>query len=260
MHSRIIGIFLSCIFIFAGFVCEEEKKTEPVPEVKPVPVEKPKVEIPSVCIWDITPVKIEPMQKGRWISSLALGEKVIWLDEERADITDKNKKYLKIRMSDGKEGWVSDYTLAVDAQPAVAIHKSIIYMRPDLVTITNNEYAPMEFVAVSKLENEWCEAKGLESKKTGWIKSESVSIKDDDIAVALLAYKAFAETDKNKKKEKIEAIVNNPMFSNSIFIDTLKSALSKIPPWDDDEKPKLKVRKKTEDSEDSEESNGAVEF
>jgi hypothetical protein len=260
MRVRITGIFLSCIFIFVGFLCEEEKKVEPVPEVKPAPVEKPKVEIPSVCIYDITPVKIEPAQNGRWISSLALGEKVIWLDEEKADILDKSKKYLKIRLSDGKEGWVSDNTIYISAQPAVAIHKSAIYLRPDLVTITNNEFAPMEFVAVSKLENEWCEAKGFEGRKTGWIKSESVSKKDEDIAVALLAYKAFAETDKNKKKEKIEAIINNSMFSNSIFIDTLKNVLSKIPPWDDSEKPKLKVPPKTKDSEDPDESDGAVEF
>jgi hypothetical protein len=263
MHIRIAGILLSCVLIFLGFLCQEEKQEpvkEPVAEVKIVPAVKPKEEIPSVCIWDITPVKLEPTQKGRWISSLALGEKVVWLSEEKVDSTDKSNKYLKVRLSDGKEGWVSDYTLATDAKPAVTIHKSIIYLRPDLVTVTNKEYAPMEFVAISMLENEWCEAKGLESKKTGWIKSETVSIKDDDIAVALLAYKALAETNKDKKKEKIEAIINNPLFSKSLFIDTLKNVLSKIPPWDDDEKPPVKSPKKSEDSEDSEKSDGVVEF
>jgi len=235
MHIRIAALFLSFIFIISGFQCEQEGK--PVTEIKDTPAVKPKVEIPSVCIYDITPVKMEPAQKGRWISSLELGEKVIWLNEEKADVNDSNKKYLKIRLSDGKEGWVPENTLAIDSRPAVVIRKCAIYLRPDLVTITNKEYAPMEFVAVSKLENEWCEAKGREGEKRGWIKSETISLKDNDIAVALMADKAFKETSKDKKKEKLEAIISNPLFADALFIDTLKYQLSKIPPWDDEEEP-----------------------
>jgi hypothetical protein len=107
----------------------------------------------------------------------------------------------------------------------------------------------MEFIAVSKLENEWCEAKGQESKKTGWIKSESVSLKDDDIAVALLANKALAEAKRDKKREKIEAIINNPLFSHSLFIDTLKNYLTKIPPWDDDDEPTFEGSDHSDESE-----------
>lgn len=231
MCTKIIGIFSSCILILLSFHCQEEKK--PVAnEVKIIPVINAKEGIPSVCIWDIASVRLEPTQKGKWISSLALGEKLISLGEEKVDTTDKNRKYFKIRLSDGKEGWTFENNLAVDAKPAVAFQRAVIYLRPDLVTITDKEFAPMDFIAVSKLENEWCEAKGQEGKKTGWIKSKSVSVKDDDITVALLATKALAETKGDKKKEKIEAIINNPSFSNSIFLDTLKYCLTRIPPWE----------------------------
>jgi hypothetical protein len=158
---------------------------------------------------------------------MALGEKLLCLGEDRVDTSDKNRKYFKIRLSDGKEGWAPEFSLAIDAKPAVVAQKTAIYLRPDLVTITDNEFVPMEFVAVTKPENEWCEAKGQEGKKKGWIKSSSVSLKDEDITVALLAMKAASEPDKNKKKEKIEAIVNNPAFSNSTFIETLKDQLPK---------------------------------
>lgn len=234
MRTKIIVIFLSCILILLSFNCQERKKSVQY-EVKVLPVEKPMEGIPSVCIYDNSIVKSEPSQKGKLISSLALGEKVIYLVAERIDSTDRNKRYLKIKLSDGKEGWAADNILAIDAKPAVTICKTIIYLRPDLVTITNKEFAPMEFIAVSKPESEWCEAKGQENKKTGWIKSIYTSVRDEDITVALLASKALAETKKDKKKEKLTAIINNPSFANSIFIDTLKICLSNIPPWDDDE-------------------------
>jgi hypothetical protein len=131
-------------------------------------------------------------------------------------------------LSDGKEGWASEYSLAIDAKPAVAIQRTVIHLRPDLVTVTDKEFSPMEFIAVSKPENEWCETKGMEGKKKGWIKSNSISLKDEDITVSLLANKAMAETNKDKKKEKIEAIVNNPSFSSSMFMDTLKLYLEKM--------------------------------
>jgi hypothetical protein len=248
MRAKIIGLFLTCILILLSFNCQEKKKPVQI-EVQLAPVEKPMEGVPSVCIFDNSTVKSEPSQKGKLISTLAAGEKVIFLKQEKLDSADRNKKYIKIKLSDGKEGWALDNSLAVDAKPAVAICKTIIYLRPDLVTITNKEFLPMEFIAVTKPENEWCEAKGRELKKTGWIKSIYTSVKDEDITVALLANKALAETSKDKKKEKLNAIINNPSFSNSIFIDTLKTCLANIPPWDDDES----SLDESEESEDSEE-------
>jgi SH3-like domain-containing protein len=249
MRTKIIGIFLSCILILLSFHCREQKKPAPS-QVKIVPETKAFEGIPSVCILDIASVKSEPTQKGIWISSLALAEKVTWLGEEKVDAEDKNTKYFRIRLSDGKEGWVTENCIATDAKPAVAIRRAVIYLRPDLVTITNKEFVPMEFIAVSKLQNEWCEAKGQEGKKTGWINSGSVSLKDEDISVALLAKKALAETSRDKKKEKINAIIKNPSFANSLFIDTLKYCLTRIPPWDENE-PSYDESEDTEDSGDT---------
>jgi hypothetical protein len=249
MRIKILGIVLTCILVLVSFHCQEKKPAVTFMNVAPKIQTKP--EIPSVCIWDSSLVRSEPAQRGRLVSSLALGEKVFYLNEEKADSTEQNKKYLRIRLSDSQEGWVSENRLALDMKPAVAIQKAAIYLRPDLITITDKEFEPMDFVAVSKLENEWCEAKGLEGKKTGWIKSGFVSVKDDDIIVGLLAHKALAETTGIKKKEKLEAIIHNPSFSHSIFIDTLKYCLTRIPPWElDDSSPEG-----SEDSDESDESD-----
>ncbi len=207
---------------FLSFKYRLSKKTV-TNDGKAISVEEGKDGIPSVCIWDKASVKSEPTQKGAFVSSMALGEKVICLGEDKVDPADKNRKYYKIRLSDGKEGWASEYSLAIDAKPSVAIQRTMIYLRPDLVTVTDKEFSSMEFIAVSKTENEWCEARGQEGKKKGWIKANSVTTKDDDITVALLGLKALTETNKDKRKEKIDAIVNNPSFANSIFIDSLKN-------------------------------------
>jgi len=71
------------------------------------------------------------------------------------------------------------------------------------------------------------EVVGKEKKKRGWIKSKNVSYTDEDIAVGLLANKALALKDSFKMNEKIEAIVTNPSFSKSVFINHLKTLLEK---------------------------------
>jgi hypothetical protein len=233
MRTKKISILLACVLVLLSFNCKKEKKPPTVVNV--APVEKPFEGYQSVCLFDSSPVMLEPTQRANPVSVLTLGEKVLWFNEAKIDSFDGYKKYLKIRLSDGKEGWTPENNIAIDSKPAVTICKIIIYMRPDPVTITNKEFLAMEFVAVSNPEGEWCEAKGREGKKTGWIKAIYTSAKSEDITVALLASKALAEKKRDKKKEQLTAIINNPAFSRSIFIDTLKKCLANIPPWDDDD-------------------------
>lgn len=224
MITRIFKLLPFSLLLFLSIHCQKENKAV-TNDGKVISVVEGKEGIPSVCIWDKASIKSEPTQKGKSVSVMALGEKVACLGEDKIDPSDKDRKYYKIRLSDGKEGWAPEYSLALDAKPSVAVHKAVIYLRPDLVTVTDKEFSPMEFIAVTRPENEWCEAKGQEGKKKGWIKSNAISLKDDDITVALLTGKAMAETSKEKKRSKIEAIVSNPALSTSIFMDSLKTYL-----------------------------------
>jgi hypothetical protein len=251
MRAKIIGYLLTSLLILLSFSCQEKKK--PI-QFNVAPAEKPFTGIPSVCLFENTAVISEPFQIGMKISTLAMGEKVLYMKDEKLNPSDRNIKYLKIKLSDGKDGWVPENSLALDAKPAVAICKTVIYLRPDLVTITNKQFEAMDFVAVSASQNEWCEAKGGENKKFGWIKSIYTSQKDEDITVALLAKKALAQTKRDAKKNQLAAIINNPSFTGSIFIDTLKTCLSNIPPWDDDEdEPVLDEPDDSEEFDNSEE-------
>ena len=111
----------------------------------------------TVCIWDRAVLRTLPsLDNGKWISSVALGEKVSWLNETYIDSSDNNREFLKIRLSDGKEGWTLAYVLVRNAKPAAVTQKIQVYRRPDILTITDKVIEPMEMVAITKFDaNGW---------------------------------------------------------------------------------------------------------
>lgn len=226
--SRIVMFVLLCIFISA---CQNDKKDNQTANKNQI-----KKEIHAVCIWDKGSIRVEPSRKARWLSAMALGEKITWLGESKVDSTDQNRKYLKVRLSDGTEGWASEYVVAVDASPAVIVKQASIYRRPDLITITEKEFEPMDVVAVLESKNGWIDVVGKEHKKKGWIQSKVISSRDEDIAVSLLTHKAYQEKEKEQIKEKIKSLLNNAQFSNSIFIGDLKDKYNDLLQEDTEEK------------------------
>lgn len=179
-------------------------------------------EIPSVCIWDGASVRSEPSNKSKWLSSMTLGEKIIWSGLIKMDSSDNNREFFKVRLSDGKEGWTQTSLIVTNARPAVVTQKTLIYKRPDLLTISDREFEPMEIVAIAGEKETWLDVVGNERKKSGWLPNTSVSGKDADIAVATLAKKALAEKDPKKMRDKIMDILNNPALAESIFIPELQ--------------------------------------
>ena len=226
-------IVLLCLIVSVAFFSSCQKTQErQVAEQEPAPVVEEVKEIPAVCIWDDASVRTDASFKAKWISNMALGEKVIWLGTEKVDSTDKNRKFLKIRLSDGSEGWVWESAIATNAKPAVTYKEAPIYRRPDLLTVTDKVFNVMDMVAVVGSDGDWIEVVGEKSEKKGWIQSNLVSTEEIDVAVGLLAGKALSEKDETKKKEKLQAIVDNPAFSASIFMEDLKQQLNDAEPED----------------------------
>lgn len=233
MGKTLIVFF--CLIVFAAITSSCQKSDESqVAQIEPQPVVEEVKEIPSVCIWNEASVRADASRKAKWISAMALGEKVIWLGEEKIDSTDKNRKFLHIRLSDGTEGWSSEYVIATDAKPSVTYKEAPIYRRPDLLTVTDNVFEPMEMVAIVGADGDWIEVIGKENKKKGWIQSKLVSIKDTDVAVGLLAGKALNEKNEDKKKEKLQTILNNTAFAGSIFLEDIELKLKELEPEEAD--------------------------
>ncbi|NQT61479.1 MAG: SH3 domain-containing protein [Candidatus Marinimicrobia bacterium] len=212
-HSGVLLLLVSCSIYIS---CEKE--------APPAPPQS----IPTVCIWDEASIRSEPSRKATRVSTMALGEKVIWLGNSVVDSSDEDITYLNIKLSDGATGWTSEKLLATDAVPAVVIAQAQVYRRPDLVTETNIGFESMDLIAITKIMGDWIEVVGEKKLKAGWIHTKTVSKTDEDVAVALLAMKAMSEKDEERKIEKIDFILNNSTFSKSSFIPELKKLMKEL--------------------------------
>ncbi|MFQ5753224.1 MAG: SH3 domain-containing protein [bacterium] len=229
MFRKSFFVMLIPLFILNGQSCQNEE-----PEKTPAPISKPQLtEIPSVCIWEGAALRAKPSRKkGKWLAAIALGEQVTWLGSSEVDSSDENRKFYKIRLSDGKEGWASSYVIITDSKPAAITKKAFIYRRPELLTMTDQTFDSKEMVAIIKSENDWFEVIGAQRKKSGWMKNEGISLNKEDVAVAILVTKALAEKDPQKQREMIEAILNNSALKNSVFVPELQqmSQFNRITP------------------------------
>lgn len=210
------------LLVFSISSCKKNQKkgeNESTQEIK---------EKPAVCIWDKGSIRTEPQKGSKWVSSMALGEKVTWLGITKVDSANNNIRYHKVRLSDSTTGWASEYVVVLDAFPGVITKEASLYKRPDLLTVSEKKFDKMDIVAITKSENEWRMVTGNQKKKKGWIKANTLSQKEDDVAVALLVKKAMDDKNKANTITNLQKIIQNPSFENSTFIGDLKEKLAKL--------------------------------
>jgi hypothetical protein len=185
----------------------------------------------AVCIWDRASMKDAPDEKGKWLTSINLGEKCTYLDDSK-EVTTGNKTvtYYKIKLQDGKEGWAQSDFVILESRPAVFVQTTDLYSRPDLLTKSSNTFSKMDIVAVKSTQSGFVEVKGKRKGgkwiESGWVKEANLSFEDVDIAVAKFAGKALEITDKAKRAEAINTIIGNADFKGSVFINELNGTLS----------------------------------
>ena len=223
---RVLNIIFTTVFAFLLVGCPEgETSADPATVQEAVEPEPMIEEKPAVCIWDKGSLRAAPKRDGKWISAMALGEKITWTGHEAVDSTNKDRKYYQVRLSDGTEGWASEYVVALDSEPAVVIAETAIFRRPDYLTVTDNKFAPMDVVAISETRGEWAQVMGAEKKRQGWIETGLISTEPVDIAVGLIAGKAMAISDPEQQREKLQEIIDNQAFGASVFHAKLKDKL-----------------------------------
>jgi hypothetical protein len=175
-----------------------------------------------VCVVEGTPVRSTPARSGKVISTLSLGETVESMQNSQTDAADKNREYLQVRLSDGKEGWAPAYGLLTNAIVGATKEQAIIYKRPDVLTMTPDKFMPLDIVALGEEKDDWIQAVGEQRKKNGWIKKEFVTVTKEDVALAALAIKKFAEKDGKSLPEKIQDLLANSPYPNSFFMEKLR--------------------------------------
>ena len=184
---------------------------------------KPVQKIESVCIWENGSLRVTPSVKGKWLSSLSLGETVYWLGESAIDSSSNRKiEYLKIQLSDSTTGWASRDVLVTNAKVGAIKEETLIYMRPDLVTLTDKQFTMMEMIAITQEKDEWVRVVGRHRNKKGWIRNDAVTVDKTDVTVAILATKILDKENNRSMNQKIQDIIAKSPYPDSFFVQKLK--------------------------------------
>lgn len=224
---------LSALMMACGSKSDEQEATSTVDtEVDSTAVaEAPSTkEVEAVGIWDKVSVRATPSEDGKWLTSVSLGESLTYLGEEAKDSNDK--MYYKIRLNDGKEGWVRYEFVVPEAKPAVFVNESDLYNRPDLLTKSDKKFSKMDIIAVKQTQDDWVEVTGKRTNgkwiETGWVRKSNISYEPVDIAMAKFAKPAMETEDPDSRAKKLEEILNNVDLSSSAFVVDIKEALDEV--------------------------------
>lgn len=215
MHKQIVTLLISLAFLVFSASCGSD------------------TEIPSVCMTDKATVLSKPSKKdGKVISTISLGEKLMFLDDKEDD--EKGKTFLKVKLLDGSVGWILNDLVALNARPAVIIEKSDIYSRPDLSALSKKSFEEMDIISIISKKDDWLEIIGKRNKaKTQekvWIKDKGYSEGTTDIAVAVLINRALQKNNKTEKLAELNAIINNENFDGTTFRYVLIDEIRKLDP------------------------------
>lgn len=228
--KRIFIAIISVSFFFTS--CKENGKSN---ETKENLAKENKVELHeketkqannAICLIEKLSIRETPEPKGKWITSMSLGEKITLLGEETTN--EKTKKlYYKVRLIDGKEGWTRASLLAVNGEVGAFLEDATVYKRPDLLTKTDKKYSVMDIVATIENSGDWIKVKGKRADgeyiEEGWVKSSNISTNAVDIASAKYALLANEKATMTERIQALQEIVDNSDLSSSVFIENIKN-------------------------------------
>ncbi len=180
-------------------------------------------ELIGVSVWDRISTRSQPLRSAPRTTLMSLGESFFYLDSFVIDSSSTHTKFLKARLSDSTIVWVYDFASVLNAKPAVIIAEVPLYMRPDLLTITAKRLNAMDIIAVVEEWDDWIKVVNEKKENTGWIKKESITYTTIDLAFALLVKRNLEEDDPEQKIIKLEDLLENNPYPNTIFIEELNN-------------------------------------
>lgn len=173
----------------------------------------------GVCVIENTSLRTEPTTKGKWSSSLSLGETVKLESSPIKDPADPKVEYIKVKLSDGTKGYASTWCIVQGAYVGVVQNTAKIYKRPDLLAESNKQFELMNIVAVEEEKDSWIRVTGEGRTKSGWIQNESIRKDKEDVVTAVLLRKALSGKGNNIPREEMEAIVSKLPYQDSYFVN-----------------------------------------
>ena len=183
----------------------------------------------GICLWDKVGLRAAPgMNKNiDYITTIYLGERIYLLGESK-EVEKENRTYIKVRLSDGSEGWVYKYLFACDARLAAISTTTNLYRRPDEMMLKSQRFETGEILAITDEKDGWYQVAGKDKRKIGWVNQTANITEDyDDIMVAVLYQKALLERNMKDKVEMLNVIVEKAGNLNSDFLKLVEENLAK---------------------------------
>lgn len=217
--KRKLTFYLCIILLPIISSCDSSAPDESVHSVSDDP------QIIGVSVWDRISTRNEPRRASSSTTLLSLGESFLYLDTFAIDSAYNNTKFLKARLSDSSIVWVYGFASVLNAKPAVITNDVPLYMRPDLLTITDKRINAMQIVAVIEEWDNWIKVVNEKKERVGWIKKDFITYNTIDLAFALIAKRKLEEKDPELRIENLEDLLENNPYPASIFIPAFKERL-----------------------------------
>ncbi|MFK7923459.1 MAG: hypothetical protein AB8H47_15960 [Bacteroidia bacterium] len=181
----------------------------------------------AICIYDRVALRRLPTKKrypdgeDNFITTLWYGETVESLNEMQ-EVEKEKTKFIRVRLGDGNEGWVFEYAFETDARRGAMLKPTPLYRRPDLMTLRNDTLKAGEIVAVLERQGDWLHVSGRNKDKKGWVQvSDNISLREKDVYIALLWYKARTASRKSRAS-KVANVIHDPIIAGSLLKDLVE--------------------------------------
>ncbi len=179
----------------------------------------------NVVIWNEVGIRATPSDKGKYVTSIYLGERFDLVGDTASEVGDTKRIYFhKIQLSDGTTGWVRDEFVALHVSPAAIMNNAVVCKRPDEASVTDKTFSTGDFVVVRKVNGRFLEVTGkLENDTwytTGYISKEFVSYKPIEAEYAALSRRAYDKLTTQKVKDVLLARLQDAsVFGQSLLWD-----------------------------------------
>ena len=139
------------------------------------------------------------------------------------------KDYVKVVLTDGKEGWTRSTFLAVNGKVGAFLEDASVYKRPDLLTKTDEKYSAMDIIAVTATQDDWVHVKGKRADgqyiEEGWIKNSNITDKTVDIATAKFVSIALNKPSMTERIKALQDVLDNSDLSGNSFSDAIQAKI-----------------------------------
>lgn len=183
----------------------------------------------ALSTWEGHSVRTAPGSGGEWVASLPFGEKLELLGETQTDEKTK-KSYAKVRLLDGKDGWVREDMIQAGGVLGAITETAQVYSRPGISNIKDETLEPTSLVVLTTKQDDFIEFTAQNkgnSRSKGWMLGDrSYTVTQVDITVAILLRKALADKSHENKVKRLEDIRRNSAYSESVFLDEIDGLLN----------------------------------